>query len=332
MTTRPTGYHAHIYFLDDDQRAATLALLEAIAARFPQARIGRVHDRPVAFHPAPMVQVAFPPEHLAAVLPWLMARRGALSVLVHPLIGDVVRAHTTDAVWLGAPLALDRSILDRVGRAQVRETAAASAPSAGRTILRIDASMRRDGSVGRQLADRVVTHLAGQLPDAAVLRRDLADGVPLLDPDRLQAWWTAEAERSPVQHALMDPSDTLIAELEAADAVVIAAPLYNFGPPAALKAWFDLVARAGRTFDYTPTGPVGRLADRPVYVVVTTGGVPVDAPVDFLTPWLRQALHFIGIDDVRVLAADRLVAGGEARRAEVDAALDQLLQADAAAA
>ena len=108
----------------------------------------------------------------------------------------------------------------------------------------------------------------------------------------------------------------MIAELEAADAIVIGMPIYNFAPPAALKAWADQVAVPGRTFSYSADGPKGLLEGKKAYVVVTSGGTQVDSPIDFATPWLRFFLGFIGITDVTVIAADRLGADAEAKLAE----------------
>jgi FMN-dependent NADH-azoreductase len=267
-----------------------------------------------------MYQVKFAPEHLQAVLPWLHAHHAGLSVLIHPLIGDVVAAHTTEAIWIGAPLELDRDRLARATEGRPVRTPVLTGDAAPFTVLRLDASGRRADSAGRALADQAVARLVAANPGARVLRRDLADGLPLLDPERLAAMWTAPEQRTARQAGLMADGDVLIDELKAADAVVLAMPIYNFGPPAALKAWADLVARNGVTFAYAPTGPKGLLPDRPVYAIVTSGGTPVDAPYDHATPWLRQFLSFVGISDVRIIKAERLVAGGaDAARAAQDA-------------
>ena len=108
------------------------------------------------------------------------------------------------------------------------------------------------------------------------------------------------------QHAKLGESAAMVAELQQADVIVIGAPIYNFGVPASLKAWVDMIARARLTFRYTEQGAEGLLKGKKAYVVVASGGVPVDSPADFATPYLRQALKFIGITDVEVIAADRL--------------------------
>ena len=110
---------------------------------------------------------------------------------------------------------------------------------------------------------------------------------------------------------MLAASDALVEELRGADVVVIGSPIYNFGVPAALKAWVDMIARARLTFRYTPEGPRGLLDGKKAYVVIASGGVPVDSPVDFATPYLRQALRFVGITDVDVIAADQLNKAGD---------------------
>jgi len=171
------------------------------------------------------------------------------------------------------------------------------------TILRIDSSARHDGSASRELATRLIERLG---PDADVKVRDLAAGVPLLSESTLAAMWTPEADRTPDQQTQLSIADAFIAELMDADAVVIGLPIYNFGPPAAMKAWADLVARAGTTFRYTGTGPEGLVENKPVYVIVASGGVPIGSPMDLSSTWLTTFLGFLGLTDVTVIAADQL--------------------------
>jgi FMN-dependent NADH-azoreductase len=184
-------------------------------------------------------------------------------------------------------------------------------------ILRVDASARREGSVTRALTDRLIGTLCAQRPDAAVTVRDLADGVPLLDEGWVGANFTDPAERNQAQQDALAQSDALVAELKAADVLVIGAPVYNFGVPAALKAWIDQVARARVTFRYTEAGPVGLLEGKRAYVIAASGGTQAGSDIDFATPWLCHVLGFLGIKDVTVIAADRQMADSEARlRAE----------------
>ena len=178
------------------------------------------------------------------------------------------------------------------------------------TILRIDASARREGSYTRRVADELIAALAGA--EDIVVTRDLLDGIPLLNEAATSQLASPVEERTPDAAPTLAVSDQLIEEFDNADAVVISLPIYNFGVPAALKAWADLFARAGRTFTYTETGPVGLLSDRPVYIVAGAGGVPIGSPVDYATPWLQQFLGFLGITDVKVIPIDGLASDPEA--------------------
>ncbi|MGI9220546.1 MAG: FMN-dependent NADH-azoreductase [Woeseiaceae bacterium] len=173
-------------------------------------------------------------------------------------------------------------------------------------ILEVSASGRRDDSVSRMLTRDIVNAIAGRHSSASIRHRDLADGIELVDDAWIGANFTDAADRSPAQETRLADSDALVAELKDADAIVIGAPIYNFGVPAALKAWVDMIARARLTFRYTENGPEGLLKGKKAYIVIASGGVPVDSAVDFATPYLRQALRFVGITDVEVIAADQL--------------------------
>ena len=191
-------------------------------------------------------------------------------------------------------------------------------------ILEVSASGRRSDSVSRVLTQDLIDALERRNEPAIVTRRDLAAGVPHVDEAWIAANFTPAEQRTAAQREVLARSDALVAELKDADVVVIGTPIYNFAVPAALKAWIDMVARARLTFRYTDNGPVGLLAGKKAYVVVTSGGVPVDSAIDFATPYLRHALGFIGIDDVEVIAADRLNSRAgdsidQARRAIADA-------------
>ncbi|MEJ2575359.1 MAG: NAD(P)H-dependent oxidoreductase [Gammaproteobacteria bacterium] len=174
------------------------------------------------------------------------------------------------------------------------------------TILRIDGSARYADSASRRLADEAVDRLRAAHPGARLLRRDLGRGLPLLTEAWVAANFTDPEQRSPDQRRELALSDILVEELQAADAVVMAVPMYNFGVPAAVKAWIDLVCRARVTFRYTPNGPQGLLRDRPVYLVMTTGGVPVGGPLDYASEYLRHVWGFLGVRDVHLITADGL--------------------------
>jgi FMN-dependent NADH-azoreductase len=173
-------------------------------------------------------------------------------------------------------------------------------------VLEIAASGRNDGSVSRRLSADLIAALEDRQGRIELTRRDLGKGLPFVDEAWINANFTPAEERNAEQRAALAESDALVAELKAADVLVIGTPIYNFGVPAALKAWVDMVARARLTFRYTENGPKGLLEGKKAYVIVASGGVPVDSAVDFATPYLRHALSFIGITDVDVIAVDRL--------------------------
>ena len=173
-------------------------------------------------------------------------------------------------------------------------------------ILEVSSSGRRTDSVSRMLSQEIIDAIQSLHEATAVTRRDLAHSIELVDDAWISANFTDEADRTAAQRERLAPSDALVAELQQADIVVIGAPIYNFGVPAALKAWVDMIARARLTFLYTDNGPEGLLQGKKAYVVIASGGVPVNSPVDFATPYLRQALRFVGITDVEVVAADQL--------------------------
>lgn len=178
-------------------------------------------------------------------------------------------------------------------------------------ILRIDASARRTGSVTRDLNDRIVDRFAAA-GETDVTTRDLADPLPLLTEEWIAANFTDPAERTDEQKAILALSDELVAELKAADVLLIGLPIYNFGVPGALKAWIDLVARARETFRYGETGPVGLLNGKRAIVTVASGGTEAGSQIDFATGYLSHVLGFIGIRDVVFVNADRMMIDAEA--------------------
>ena len=193
-------------------------------------------------------------------------------------------------------------------------------------ILRIDASARTHGSTTRELADQLEARLVEQGYGALVTRRDLGlNPPPLLNEAWVGANFTDAAERSDEQKALLAASEELIGEIEAADTIIITAPIYNFSIPASLKAWIDQVARARRTFRYTEAGPEGLLKGKRAYIVFASGGVPLGSEVDFASAYLRHILGFVGISDVEFIAADghQKDRGAMARAATAIGALKQ---------
>lgn len=193
-----------------------------------------------------------------------------------------------------------------------------------KTVLHIDASARRRDSVTRELSARIVA----QHEQAHVITRDLAENpLPHINEDWVTANFTPHEARSDAQRATLAQSDALVNELEAADAIVIGLPIYNFGVPAALKAWIDLVARAGRTFRYTENGPEGLLGGKQAIIAVASGGTEVGSDIDFATPYIRHALGFLGITDIAVVAADQMAIDSEASLAKASTQIEDLRSA-----
>ena len=195
------------------------------------------------------------------------------------------------------------------------------------TILRVDSSGRHEGSHSRVLTGRLVERLLREHEGARVIERDAGVGLPVVDESWIGAAYTPPADRSVAQESALTTSDGLVEELEAADIVVIGAPIYNFGVSAGLKSWIDQVCRANRTFRYTEQGPVGLLQGKRAFLVVTSGGTDVNGEVDFATPHLVQVMRFIGIEDVRIVAADRLMIEGEGRVNEAYSEFEESLAA-----
>ncbi|GAA4041217.1 FMN-dependent NADH-azoreductase [Parerythrobacter jejuensis] len=188
------------------------------------------------------------------------------------------------------------------------------------TILHITASIRGEESVTNALSTTLAEGLSAKT-GAQIVTRDLSkNDVPFVSANRFEANLTPAADRTPAQQDLAHFADQLIAELQAADSVVFGVPIYNFGAPASVKAWADMVARAGTTFAYTATGPKGLLEGKKAYLAVASGGTPVGGDMDFMTPWLTFFLGFLGINDVELVYADGIMGeGGEEKIAAAKA-------------
>lgn len=185
--------------------------------------------------------------------------------------------------------------------------------------LQINTSLFGDGGQSTQLASEF---LNGTNP----VVRDLArNPVPHLDAARFQAFLAKPQERTPQQQAVVDYSDELIDELRQADTIVIGLPMYNFGIPSTLKAYFDHIARTGETFKYTEKGPVGLLTGKKAYVFTARGGVYGDSHQS--EAYVREFLRFVGIEDVQFVYAEGLAispASKEAGLAKARAAIGRL--------
>jgi FMN-dependent NADH-azoreductase len=197
-------------------------------------------------------------------------------------------------------------------------------------ILQINSSARSNGSESTRLADAIVAKLQGANAAVQLVRRDLAATPhPTLDEATLGALFTPAAQRSPEQAARVALDDALIAELQAADVLVIGSPMYNFGITVQLKSWFDAVARAGTTFQYTATGPVGLLKGKKAYVTLARGGFHKEGGNDGQTQHLKTFLGFLGINDVTFVYSEGLGMGPEAVAA-AQAKADAVIEAELA--
>jgi FMN-dependent NADH-azoreductase len=197
-----------------------------------------------------------------------------------------------------------------------------------KTLLQIRASLFSDNGQSSQLADRFVANWRKAYPEDRVILRDLGlEPVPHLDAARFGAFLAKPADRTEEQGSVVAYSDRLIGELKSADVIVLGLPMYNFGVPSMLKAYFDHVARAGVTFRYTERGPVGLLGGKQAYVFAARGGLYAGTPKDTQTPYVRVFLDFLGIEDVRFTYAEGLnisPAVKEASLAEARAEADRL--------
>jgi FMN-dependent NADH-azoreductase len=185
------------------------------------------------------------------------------------------------------------------------------------TLLQIKASISHDQGLSSQLANNFVAAYRRSHPHAKVLVREVASAepVPHLNGERFGAFIAKPEERTDAQHAVVAYSDALIDELKRADIIVIGLPMYNFDVPSQLKAYFDHIARAGVTFKYTATGPVGLLTGKKVYVFATRGGLYAGSPLDTQTGYVRDFLGFLGMNDVQFIYAEGLAVSPESRQA-----------------
>jgi FMN-dependent NADH-azoreductase len=184
-------------------------------------------------------------------------------------------------------------------------------------LLEINASISQDDGHSTRLARQFVAAYRAGNPDTQVVVREVAaaEPVPHLNGERFGAFITKPEDRSAAQRAVVAYSDALIEELKAADVVVIGLPMYNFGVPSQLKAYFDHIARAGVTFKYTANGPEGLVTGKKVYVFATRGGLYAGTALDTQTSYVRDFLAFLGLKDVHFVYAEGLAISAEHKEA-----------------
>jgi len=194
------------------------------------------------------------------------------------------------------------------------------------TVLQLTTSLFGEQGQSSRLAAEFSQAVA-KSGGGQVVRRDLVqDPVPHLTAERFTAFGTPASQRTLEQQRLVAESDALIDELRRADVLVIGLPMYNFGVPSTLKAYFDHVARAGVTFRYTAEGPVGLLTGKQAYVFATRGGKHAGTATDLQTGFVRQFLGFIGIRDVEFIYAEGLALGEQSRNEALAAAVARIGQ------
>ena len=198
-------------------------------------------------------------------------------------------------------------------------------------ILQINSSPRLEASQSTRLAARLVQRLRDAHPEATVTVRDLGRVPhPVLDEAALGALFSPASTRTAEQAARVALDDALIAEIQAADLVVLGVPMYNFGVSAQLKNWIDAISRAGVTFRYSEKGPEGLLNGKTVYVALTRGGKYRNTPADTQVPYLKTVFTFLGLTDVRFVYAEGLAMGPEAEKHGIATAYEQIEEAVAA--
>ncbi len=172
-------------------------------------------------------------------------------------------------------------------------------------IYQIDCSARKKGSTSRELANKLLERI--KKSEDEVIYRDLDDEMLFVAGLTESGMSIPENERTDQHKKMFELSDKLVKELKESDILIISTPIYNFGPPATLKAWSDLAARVKSTFKYSEDGKqIGLLENKKVYLVITSGGTKVGSKEDFLTPWLTHVLNFFGIKNIEIISADQM--------------------------
>ena len=192
-------------------------------------------------------------------------------------------------------------------------------------LLKIQTSLFQNDGQSSQLADTFATQWLANNPGGRIVSRDLAsEPTPHLDLARFQAFTTPAEDRTAEQQAVAEYSEQLIEEIKASDVLVLGIPMYNFSVPSTLSSYFDHIARAGITFNYTPEGPKGLLTGKKAYVFITRGGVYGGDHAQ--SAYVRQFLGFIGISDVEFIHAEGLAVNEESKQQALDNAHERIAQ------
>ena len=192
-------------------------------------------------------------------------------------------------------------------------------------IYQIDSSARKKGSTSRELAKKLLEKI--KKPGDEVIYRDLDDEMFFVSGLTESGMKIDEKDQTEHHKKMFELSDKLVIELKESDIIIISVPIYNFGPPATLKAWADLAARVKLTFKYSEDGDrIGLLEDKQVYLVITSGGTKIQGDEDFLTPWLIHMLNFFGIKNIKIIAADQMALDYEKSIKQAENKIEELFK------
>ena len=191
-------------------------------------------------------------------------------------------------------------------------------------IYQIDSSARKKGSTSRALAKKLLEKI--RKPEDEIIYRDLDDEMLFVAGLTESGMSIPENERTDQHKKMFELSDKLVKELKESDIIIISTPIYNFGPPATLKAWSDLAARVKSTFKYSSDGKqIGLLENKKVYLVITSGGTKLGGKDDYLTPWLIHVLNFFGIKNIQTISADQMSIDYEKSIKDAERQIDELI-------
>ena len=190
-------------------------------------------------------------------------------------------------------------------------------------IYQIDSSARKEGSTSRALAKKLLDKI--KKPEDEIIYRDLDNEMVFVSGLTESGMKIEKKDQTEHHKKMFELSDTLVRELKESDTIIISAPIYNYGPPATLKAWSDLAARVGETFRFKADGRrEGLLQNKKAYLVITSGGTKLNSKEDFLTPWLKFILNFFGIDKIDIICADQMALDYEKSIKEAEKQIENL--------
>ena len=190
-------------------------------------------------------------------------------------------------------------------------------------MYQIDSSARKEGSTSIALAKKLLDKI--KKPGDEVIYRDLDDEMVFVSGLTESGMKIKDEDQTEHHKKMFELSDKLVQELKESDIIIISAPIYNYGPPATLKAWSDLAARIGETFKFRSDGRrEGLLKNKKAYLVITSGGTKINGAEDFLTPWLKFVLNFFGIEKVEFIGADQMALDYEKSIKEAEEQINKI--------